>query len=123
MNVRSGRDRAAIWLGVGALLSLVFLVLKRELHFVDIPDAGIPVVVVLGLLAIAGGRLANRALTVVAGAGFLLAAIVQLILHANGNSLANGSNGSTFGLWLGLGFGLLALAVTPQQRTDSPEGM
>jgi hypothetical protein len=123
MNVRSSRDRAAIWLGMGALLSLVFLVVKRELHFVQIPDAGIAVVVVLGPLAIAGGWLASRALTLIAGAGFLLAAIVQLILHTNGNSLASGSNGSTFGLWLGLGFGLLALAVTRQQSTDSPEGM
>lgn len=123
MNGRSGRERAAIWLGVGALLSLVFRVVKRELHFVDIPDAGIAVAVVFGLLAIAGGWLANRLLTVLAGVGFLLAAIVQVVLQTSGNSLADGSNGSTFGLWLGFGFGLLALALTPQQHADSPKGM
>lgn len=119
MNERGGTDRAAISLGVASLASLAFLVVKRELHFVQMPGAGIGVAVLLGLVAISGGWLASRTLTLIAGAGFVVAAVAQLVLHTNGSSWADGSNGSTFGLWLGLGFGLLALALTPREQHSS----
>jgi hypothetical protein len=122
MNTRSGRDQAVLWLGAGSLLSLVFLLPLRELKFLLMPEAGIAVAVVLGLLAIAGGWLGNKALTLAAGAGFLLAAVAQVVLQTVGSSLATRSNGSTFGLWLGLGAGLVALALTPQP-VDASKGM
>ncbi len=114
MTTRSAVDRAAIWLGLASLASLIFLATKREVHFVQIPKAGIAVAIVFGLAAIAGGLMASRALTLIAGAGFFAAAIAQLVLQTNASSLADGSNGSTFGLWLGLGIGLVALALTRQ---------
>ena len=55
MRTRSRADRAAMWLGAVSLASLLFLAVKRELHFVDIPKAGIPVAIVFGLMALAGG--------------------------------------------------------------------
>lgn len=116
MKAHSATSRAAMWLGLASLASLIFLLVKRELHFVQMPTAGIPVAVLFGAAAIAGGWLANRALTLIAGAGFLAAAVTQLVLHTNGSSLADRSNGSTFGLWLGLGAGLVALALTPEVR-------
>lgn len=119
MNAKSAADRAAISLGAVSLLSLLFLVIKRELHFVEIPKTGIAVAIVLGLLAIAGGWLANRLLVTAAGAGFLIAAALQVILQTAGSSLANGSNGSTMGLWLGLGAGLLAIGLS---RARPPQG-
>jgi hypothetical protein len=106
-----------MWLGAASLLSLLFLLIKRELHFVEIPKAGIPVAIVLGVVAIAGGWLGSRVLTVVAGIGFAAAAILQVILQTAGSSLANGSNGSTLGLWLGLGVGLLAVGLTREPQS------
>lgn len=113
MTARTPADHAAIWLGAAAIASLVFLLPLRELDLVAIPVAAIPVLILFGLLAAAGGWLCNRTLTLIAGGGLLAAAIVQLVLHTNGAVLAAGSNGSTFGLLLGLGAGLLAVAVTP----------
>lgn len=107
----SARDKAAVWLGVASILSIAYVWVKGELHWVQMPKAGIPVALVLGLLAVAGGRLGNRLLVLLAGIGFLAAALVQLVLHTDQAELAEGSNGSTLGLWLGLGFGLLSLVL------------
>lgn len=115
MRTRSRADRAAMWLGALSVASLLFLAVKRELHFVDIPKAGIPVAIVFGLMALAGGWLANRAVIVAAGIGFLAAAAFQVVLQTAGSSYANGSNGSTMGLWLGLGAALLALGLTRRE--------
>jgi hypothetical protein len=117
MRTRNRADLAAMWLGAASLLSLLFLVIKRELHFVEIPKAGVAVVIVLGMVALAGGWLANRALTVAAGIGFLAAAAMQVILQTAGSSYVNGSNGSTMGLWLGLGAGLTAVGLTRRQES------
>jgi hypothetical protein len=116
MKAHSSADAATMWLGAAAIASLVFLFPLRELQLVAIPDAAIPVLIVAGLLAIAAGWLGIRALTVVAGAGLLLAAIGHLILHTIGAPLANDSNGSTFGLLLGLGSGLVALALVSRPQ-------
>jgi len=115
MRMRNRADRAAMWLGAVSLASLLFLIIKRELHFVDIPKAGIAVAVVFGLMAIAGGWLANRAVTMAAGIGFLAAAVLQVVLQTVGSSYANGSNGSTMGLWLGLGAALVTVGLTRRE--------
>lgn len=111
MSAKGTADRAAMWLGAASLLSLVFVVVTGELRFVAISGAAIPVAIVLGLVAIAGGRLSSRVLVLLAGIGFLAAAVGQVVLQTAGTSLANGTNGSTMGFWLGLGTGLLALGL------------
>jgi hypothetical protein len=53
------------------------------------------------------------------GAGFLLAAAVQLALLAGGSGGFFGGNASTFSLWLGLGIGLIAIGLVPRaEETD-----
>ena len=69
---------------------------------------------VLGLVAIAAGLLAERTLMLAAGAGFLLAATVQLVTLSGGDSGFLGGNTSTFLLWLALGAGLIALGMVPR---------
>jgi len=69
---------------------------------------------VLGLLAIAAGLLAERTLMLAAGAGFLLAAPVQLVMLSGGDSGFLGGNASTFSLWLAWGAGLIALGMVPR---------
>ncbi|HXD25573.1 MAG TPA: hypothetical protein VN609_06550, partial [Propionibacteriaceae bacterium] len=78
---------------------------------------------VLGLLAVVAGWLDERALMLGAGAGFLIAAAVQLVLLAGGRSGFLGGNASTFSLWLGLGVGLVAvgLAAVPEATEESLE--
>ncbi|HZM80628.1 MAG TPA: hypothetical protein VFC19_33315 [Candidatus Limnocylindrales bacterium] len=104
-----------MWLGAISLGSLLFLVLKRELHFLEMPKAGIAVAIVFGLMALAGGWLASRAVAAAAGIGFLAAAVSQVILQTAGSSYANGSNGSTMGLWLGLGAALVAIGLSRRE--------
>jgi len=79
------------------------------------------VALVLGLLAVVAGCLDERTLMLAAGAGFLLAAAVQLALLAGGSSGFVGGNASTFSLWLGLGVGLIAIGVVRgPETTDEP---
>lgn len=120
MRTKNKADRAAMGLGAVSLLSLLFLVVKGELHFVEVSKAAVPVAIVLGLTAIAGGWLSSRVLVVLAGIGFLAAAAGQVVLQTAGASLANGTNGSTMGFWLGLGAGLLALGLT--RAGEEPAG-
>ncbi|HCT76609.1 MAG TPA: hypothetical protein DGT23_08475 [Micromonosporaceae bacterium] len=118
MNGRNSRDRAAITLGLVSILTVVFVWVRGEVHFVQMPKAGIAVAIIGGLLAVAAGWLGKRMLAGIAGGLFLLAAAAQVMLQTAGSSLANGSNGSTFGLWLGLGAGLVALALTPATQSE-----
>jgi hypothetical protein len=81
------------------------------------------VALVLGLLAVVAGWLDERTLMLAAGAGFLIAAAVQLVLLAGGGSGFLGGNASTFSLWLGLGVGLVVvgLAAVPEATEESRE--
>jgi hypothetical protein len=109
---RGPRDRAAIALGVASLVSAVFALIRGDLEFVTMRGGGVVVALTLGVLSIAAGWLGNRVLALVAGAAFLVAAVVLLVLlGANGNGGFLGGNASTFSLWLGLGIGLLAVTV------------
>lgn len=114
MIARSSRDRAAMWLGGVSALSAVMGYATGNLHFVQVSGAGALVALGLGALAFAAGWLGHRLLALVAGAGFLLAALAQLALMTQGSGGFLKGNGSTFSLWLGLGAGLLALALTPR---------
>ena len=58
-----------------------------------------------------------------AGVGFLIAAVVQLVLLEGGSSGFLGGNASTFSLWLALGVGLIAvgLAAVPEATEEGVE--
>jgi len=119
-------NRAALVLGLGALASWV-------LALVDLVDPADPtqyqlvrlhwpawaVLLVLGVLAVAGGRLGRRGLVAAAGAGFGLAAVVQLVQLGRGTNWLHG-DGSTMSLFLGFGIGLLVLGLTPIPDVPDP---
>lgn len=110
-------DRAAIVLGAVSIVSAGFIFVHGTFQLVQIGAIGLVVGLVLGLLAIAAGLLAERALMLAAGAGFLLAAVAQLVMLSGGSSGFLGGNASTFSLWLALGAGLIALGMVPRPET------
>jgi hypothetical protein len=114
-------DRAALVLGLVSIVSGVFVFVDGTFQLVQIGAVGLVVALVLGLLAVVAGCLDERTLMLAAGAGFLLAAAVQLALLAGGSSGFVGGNASTFSLWLGLGVGLIAIGVVRGPETaDEP---
>jgi hypothetical protein len=114
-------DRAALVLGLVSIVSGVFVFVDGTFQLVQIGAVGLVVALVLGLLAVVAGCLDERTLMLAAGAGFLLAAAVQLALLAGGSSGFVGGNASTFSLWLGLGVGLIAIGVVRgPETTDEP---
>jgi hypothetical protein len=110
-------DRAAIVLGAVSIMSAGFMFMRGTFQLVQIGAIGLVVSLVLGLLAIAAGLLAERTLMLAAGAGFLLAAVAQLVMLSGGSSGFLGGNASTFSLWLALGVGLIALGMVPRPET------
>jgi hypothetical protein len=79
---------------------------------VRVEGAGLAVLLVLSALAVVAGRLSRRPLAAVAGAGFAAAAVLQLVQLGRDTNWLDG-DGSTVSLFLGLGIGLLVLALTP----------
>jgi hypothetical protein len=118
MKPHGALDRAALVLGVVSIASALFVFASGELEVVRVQVAGVVVALVLGLLAIAAGWLESRVLVFAAGVGFLVAAGVQLSLLAMGNGGFLGGNASTFSLWLGLGFGLIAIGMVPRPEPE-----
>ena len=114
MKPHDALDRAALVLGVVSIASALFVFTSGELEVVRVQVAGVVVALVLGLLAIAAGWLESRTLIFAAGVGFLVTAGVQLGLLARGSGGFLGGNASTFSLWLGLGFGLIAIGMVPR---------
>jgi hypothetical protein len=123
MRAHDTLDRAALVLGVVSIVSAVFVFVHGTFQLVQIGAAGLVVALVLGLLAVVAGWLDERTLMLAAGAGFVIAAAVQLVLLAGGSSGFLGGNPSTFSLWLGLGVGLIAvgLAAVPESTEESLE--
>jgi hypothetical protein len=107
-------DRAAIVLGLVSIISAAFLFVHGTFQLIQIGAVGLVVAIVLGLLAIASGLLAERMLMIAAGVGFWVAGAAQLALLAGGSSGFLGGNASTFSLWLGLGAGLIAIGSVPR---------
>ncbi len=114
--------RATIAIGVASLVSGLFYFVQGKFQFVWLPGVGAAIAVALGLLACVAGWLGNRLLTLAAGAAFLLAAVVLMVLLVRGGFLIG--NGSAFSLWLGLGVGLVTLGLADRLRTvvGSTEG-
>jgi hypothetical protein len=111
MNSGGRLDRAAMELGAVSIISAGFVFVQGDFQIVQIGGAGLVVALVLGSLAVVAGWFNERTLMLAAGAGFLLAAAVQLSLLAGGSSGLLGGNASTFSLWLGLGIGLVAIGM------------
>ncbi len=105
--------RAALALGVVGVISPAFaLTTSSNNNFVLVQGLGLVVFPVLGLVAVLGVALAKRLIVILAGAGFALAALVQLAQFGRSPNWLDG-NGSTFSLLMALGIGLLAAALTP----------
>ena len=111
MNSGGRLDRAAMVLGAVSIISAAFVFVQGNFQIVQIGGAGLVVALVLGSLAVVAGWFNERTLMLAAGAGFLLAAAVQLSLLAGGGSGFLGGNASTVSLWLGLGVGLVAIGM------------
>lgn len=109
---RHSRDGAVTAIGVTSLVSLVFIADLGDFRFIVITNGAIVVCAALGLLAIMGGLRggsAGRTLAMTAGLGFVVAAVLQVILVASGQDWLGG-NLTTTSFWLGLGVGLLAVS-------------
>lgn len=114
-------DRAALVLGLVSMVSAVFVFANGEFEIVRVQVAGVVVALVLGLLAISAGWFESSELMLAAGAGFLIAAGIQLALLTGGSGGFLGGNASTFALWLGLGVGLIAIGLVPRPELIEEE--
>jgi hypothetical protein len=89
-------DRAALTLGAVGVVSPVFaLSTSSNNNFVLVRDASLVVLVILGACAVIGGATALRPLVLVAGAGYAVATVLQLVQFGRSTNWLNG-NGSTF---------------------------
>lgn len=106
--------RAALILGVAAMVSSVFALspgAPESVDFVHVRAPGGVILLVLGLLAVLGSRIHRAPLVILAGSGLAAAAVLQLVLLGlQPNWL--GGDGSTLSLTGGLGLGLLAVGLT-----------
>ena len=124
MSTHDSIGRAALALGAFGVLSPVFaLTTSSNNNFVLMKPAAIFVLPVLGLLTIVGVLLENRIVIMTAGAGFAVAALLQLVQFGHATNWLGG-NGSTFSLLLALGVGLLTLAAwkPPMGHPAEPRG-
>jgi len=87
-------------------------------EFFHLNPLGSLVTLVLGLVALAGAVARLRAVVLGAAVGWLLAAL-QVVLQSGGGSNLLGGTASTLALFLGVGAGLLALALAPDEAAPA----
>ena len=105
--------RAVLALGAVALASPLFaLSTSSNNNFVLVRGAGLVVLPLLGLVAVLGAASSRAPIVMMAGAGFLLAAVLQLAQFGRSPNWLGG-NGSTLSLLLALGIGLIVAALAP----------
>jgi hypothetical protein len=111
-------DRAATVLGAAGVVAVVFWPLSGDpWELTKVGPVAAAITVILGGVAVTGGRLGRSELILVAGAGYLLAALLQLAQAGRGANWVGG-DGSTFSYFLGLGVGLLAVATARRTEID-----
>lgn len=104
--------RAAMALGGIGIISPVFaLSTSSNNNFVLVQNLGLVVFPVLGLVAVLGVALTQRVFVILAGAGFVVASLIQLLQFGRATNWLDG-NGSTFSLLMALGIGLLTVGFT-----------
>lgn len=122
--VRTPVDRAVRGLGLLALAAAATTLGRGELDPFQVRGWGLVVTLALGLLGLLAGVTARRWLALVAGAGFLAAAVVQISqLGGRAGDVTPGvlgGNAATFALWLGLGVGLAVLGLTRDPAAPGP---
>jgi hypothetical protein len=119
---RARYDRAAIALGTGSIVSSVFVFgadAPTPIDFAHVGLGGAIVLAVLGLVGILGGALHRGILTLVAGGGLTIAALVQLAtLPLSPRPL--GGDASSMALLGAFGVGLLAIGLTRRSSASTP---
>ncbi|MEU9006161.1 hypothetical protein [Streptomyces sp. NPDC048551] len=111
---RSAIGRTAAGLGLGAAASSALAIAHGPpWGIVTLGGTGTLVLLLLAAAAVTAGLLAARSLIVLAGTGFLAAAVLQLVQIGWTGANLLGGDGSTVALLLGFAAGLLALGVTP----------
>ncbi len=104
-------DRAAIVLGGGAVLSLVFaLTTSSNNNFVKVQGVALLIFPLFGLVAVLGGLTGRRPVVLASGVLFVLSGVLQLVQFGHSINWIGG-NGSTFALLLAFGIGLLVVAT------------
>lgn len=112
------RARAVLALGVASLLSALFALVREKWEFINIRGPGLAVVLGGGALALLAGWLGRRVLVIATAGVFLAAAVLELAQWGRGTNWLQG-DGSTISLWLGLGLGLLVVALSPEPTEGS----
>jgi len=105
--------RAAVALGIGSLISAAFVFgadAPTPVDFAHVGLGGAIALAVFGVLGIVGGALHSTNLTLAAGAGLALAAIVQLVTLPLSPRLLGG-DASAMALLGAFGIGLLAVGI------------
>jgi len=82
---------------------------------------GLVALQVLGIPAVLGGVLHPRLLVIVAGAGFVLAAVIQSLQVGRSTNWLSG-DGSTLALMGEVGIGLLTVGLAPRNPASSLNG-
>ncbi|MFD3939273.1 hypothetical protein ACFWSF_30520 [Streptomyces sp. NPDC058611] len=117
---RSGIGPTAAGLGVGAAACAVLGIADGPpWRIVTLGGAGTLVLLILAAAAVAAGISAVRGLIALAGAGFLAAAVLQLVQIGWTGANLLGGDGSTVALLLGFAVGLLALGLAPAPTADT----
>jgi hypothetical protein len=114
-------DRAAVTLGAAGVLAAVFVLTDGDpWQLVRIRAVAAILTTVLGGMAIAGGLAGRAALVLAAGAGYLIAALLQLAQFGRDTNWVGGS-GSTVSYFLGLGVGLVVITLALESDRSSSD--
>jgi hypothetical protein len=111
-----GRQRAAIVLGATAILCTGFVLFGGPFKLVPLNWGAMALVnLLLGVFAVLAGISRRRGLIMLAGALFLVAVGVALVLLIVGTGGFLRVSVAGVSLWSGLGAGLVALGLTPDR--------
>lgn len=118
-------DRAAMLLGSGALVSVLFtFATSSNNNFVSVGWFGVIVLVVLGGAALAAGATSNPTVVLAVGALFVLGALMLFAVIPFGFDAVRSSDAffyaqaSTMSLYGGLGIGLLVVGYLGRTYPD-----